>query len=891
MKKTLLAALIILVAFSATLLFAQQKTATLKGTIKDAEGRVVPGVALNATNTETGLTWNAVSDDRGRFMILTLSPGNYDITLTKEGYKEKVYKGVVVHIGQEITYNMEIEAGAFEETIVVQGETPLIEPTKSSVGTMITEEFIKSIPTLNRDFGDLALLAPGVTTNNNWYMGTGLSVNGMRGFSNTFILDGVSFDDAYVGGTIGYISQDVIQEFNVTTHLAPAEFGQATGGIVNIATRSGTNELHGSAQVFYRNQSLSVKPYFADEKPDFNRTIFAGTFGGPLIKDKAHFFGSYEGTDDNSATVITAPRERGQTASNGSITHVYFGKVDYQYNDKNMFTFRLNGHKWQQANAGVGGWNLLETGYDANLATSAFMGSYVSWFSDQLLNEFRLSWSKKHWWGSPYTTGITEWHNLGNKGPVLGLPYDENTTKAEFIYNLTYLLTDHTMKFGLDWARMGTFGDATNWANGAWNFSTNEEFDPNDLSTYPYLYRQSINTTTKFDIPQNGYGFFVQDQWNLADNFTLNIGLRWDYEDFWKYMVGEGTVSGKPVDADKNNWQPRLAFTWRPFETPNTVIRGGYGRFYDQVPTNEATFIYLNTVNVVGFLFLWGWSEYGTIPIYPNRPNPDDYLVPGGDTGGDFLDSNLQLPHLDQFVIGFSHQFTPVTALHMDFTYNKAADLWLLSNANPPDPVTGERPIDYDAAMYVQASIGKSEYKGLMSRLEHRFKRGVINVAHTLSWSYDNMAGDPNASPVFDAYDPMKDWGPGTNDVRHRLVLSGFVVLPWDFSVSGMMTYRTASPYTARAANDPNGDEIFWDIAPGHTRGDMWGDDYFSLDLRFGKFFTFDRYRFEAFFEGFNLTNNLNYSSYVSRYDYGNFGQPSDAFPMREMQIGFRFDF
>jgi hypothetical protein len=895
MKRILVVvSLVLLMAFGAQSLLAQRATAELKGTIKDNEGKVVPGVAVTATNTASGIEFKSTSDDRGRYVFLSLPAGTYNVKLAREGYKEKVYEGVTLSIAQQITYDMEIEVGAFEQTIVITGETPLVETTKSSVGTVVTEEFINAIPTRDRDFADLALLAPGVSSNHNGYMGTGLTVNGQRGFSNTFILDGVSNDDAYVGGQLAYISQDTIREFDVMTHMAPAEYGQATGGIVNIATRSGTNELHGSAQLFFRNQSLMTTDYFADEKPDTNRYIFDATVGGPIIMDKAHFFFSYEGVNDNSSAVISAPREAGETVPNGSTTHVYFGKIDYQYNEANSFSFRINGSRYKQGNAGVGGWNLKETGYDFTSNSDAVYGSWSSFLSDNMLNELRLNYAKRDWVTDPYSDAITEFHNLGNKGRALGTPSDENTSKTELIDNFTYLLTEHTIKFGVDYTRSGTWANATNWAYGAWNFSTNKEFDPNDLSTYPYLYRQSINTSTEFDIPMNSYGLFAQDQWNIGDKITINYGLRYDYEDFWSQMVGAGTLSGEPVKPDKDNIQPRIGITYRPFENSNTTFRAGYGRFYDQIPDNEISFIYLNTVNTVGFLFLWGTqfdNPYGTIPIYPNRPDWRDYFEPGADTGIDVLDSNLQLPHLDQFVIGFSHQFNPNTAIHMDFTYNKAKDLWLLINGNPIDPVTGRRPIDYDADMYAQASIGQSEYKGLLTRLEHRFPKGVVNLAYTLAWSYDNMAGDPNASPAWDSFDPMKDWGPGVNDVRHRLVVSGFVVLPMDFTVSGQFTYNSAPPYTAVAPDDINGDGVFWDIAAGHTRGDMRGDDYYSLDMRFGKTFAIDRYRFEAFLEGYNLTNAVNFTSYIARVDYSSFGQPSDAAAMRQFQLGLRFEF
>ena len=564
--------------------------------------------------------------------------------------------------------------------------------------------------------------------------------------------------------------------------------------------------------------------------------------------------------------------------------------MDYRLGDRNFLTFRTNGYKEQGVNGGVGGWNLVSTGYDWFGSNKAFMGTLTSWWGDDKLNEFRLSYAHQHWWSEPYETGEGEWHPLGNKGRFWA-PWDENSTKLQFIYNMTYLMRDHSLKFGIDYARTGVYGDMTNWSTGKWNFSSNKEFDPDDLSTYPWLYRQSINTTTEFDIPQNSYALFAQDQWNITDNMTLNVGLRWDYEDFWETMVGAGTLTGETVSPDNDNFQPRIGWTWRPFEGLNTTIRAGYGRFYDQVPNNELVFIYLNTVNVTGFLWVEGWSEYGTIPIYPTPPDPADFIIPGGDSNVDVLDAELQFPHLDQFTLGFSHQLTQATALHMDFTYGKASNLWTISVGNAPDRVTGERPYDYDAIMWTQAAICKSEYKGLLTRLEHLFPRGKLNISYTLSSSYDNLNGDPNSSVVYNSWDPMEGWGPGTNHVPHRLVASGHVVLPLDFTFSGTFTYSAANRYTASTPIDYNKDELLWEIPPGRERGDILGDDYVSLDLRIGKAFTFDRYRVEAFFEGYNLTNVVNYTSYSTRIDYGNFEEPTWAAPMREMQIGFRLDF
>ena len=166
-----------------------------------------------------------------------------------------------------------------------------------------------------------------------------------------------------------------------------------------------------------------------------------------------------------------------------------------------------------------------------------------------------------------------------------------------------------------------------------------------------------------------------------------------------------------------------------------------------------------------------------------------------------------------------------------------------------------------------------------------------MSVAYTLSASYDDLNGDPHSSVVYNSWDPMEGWGPGTNHVPHRLVLSGHVVLPYDFTVSGTFTYASANRFTASTPVDYNQDELLWEIPPGRERGDIKGDQYIGLDMRVGKAFEIGRYRLNLFFEGYNLTNTVNFTSYSTRIDYGNFEEPTGVAAMREFQIGFRLDF
>ena len=889
MKKNIIAAaLILMFLFSAQLLYGQRATAKLEGTIRDTDGLVVTGVMVTASNPETGITWTVTSDDRGHYVFYTLPAGSYDIRLSKPDYQEQLVEGIRLFIGQEINYDFEMVAGVFEETIVITGEAPLVELKKSDVGMVIAQEFIQSIPIVNRTFESLAHLSPGVVPNfSGAGLGTNVSVNAQRGYSNTFLIDGVSNDNARLGFNINSISQDAIQEFDVITQMAPAEYGQAIGGIINIATRSGGNEFHGSAFGFFQDGRLNTLHYYATEKPETSRIMGGFTLGGPIIRDKAHFFFSYEGDDNDYYTFVTQPRNPGQHPA-GWVEHLTMVRIDYRPNERDMFNFRFNGTNNTWVNLFVGEWDDETTGWDEVRYSYTFQANYVRWFGTDMVNELRFAYTRQNYKGDPYTeSGPFHWHGNGNGGKGLTLPYNVNDSNLQLLDNFTIMTDTHTFKFGADYIRVGNWGANRNWGDGAWEFwGNNLEFDPGVPASYPKWYQRRLGPDD-YEVPDNLISFFVQDQWDISDNFTINYGLRWEYEDFFTRIPSKAVLFDGEVSPDLNNFMPRIGFTWRPWEDGNTVIRGGYGRFYNQVPGNQAVFIMINTVNTLGWITIW---EDNGIMSYPNPP-VIDVLDPSVFWGKDVMDSEAELPKLDQFTIGISHQLTRSTAVHADFTYNRGSQLWGMVNRNARDPVTGLRPDPNWRCLATQSAILSSEYKGLLTRLEHRFPRGVLNVSYTYAYAYDNNRGDPNSAGVTDQFDLDVDWGPSPNDIRHRLVVSGFVELPFGFNVSGVLSYRTAAPYSQREGRDINGDDFTNDRPPGVPKNSERGDNWSTLDLRFTKFFSLDRYRVEFFAEVFNLFNAVNFTSWRNNIYDENFGEPTWAADARTWQLGFRFDF
>jgi hypothetical protein len=291
---------------------SQTGTGTIDGRVLDESRAAMPGAIVTAKNVATGLTRTAVVSATGTYRVTAVPAGTYDVSVSLSGFSTQITKGVEVRIGDTANVDFSMKVGAVTETVEVVGETPLVQSTTSEVGQVITQKLVENIPLNGRKFQDLSLLVPG-TRSANYYDPTktevgGISYGGATGRSVVINVDGGDNNDGVVRGLLQQFSNDAIQEYKVTTQRYSAEYGRSTGGVVNVITKSGTNEFHGGAFVFARNQSLNARTYFEEqtdaEKPDFSQQQFGGTFGGPISRDKAHFFLSYERNRRNQTDTI-----------------------------------------------------------------------------------------------------------------------------------------------------------------------------------------------------------------------------------------------------------------------------------------------------------------------------------------------------------------------------------------------------------------------------------------------------------------------------------------------------------------------------------------------------------------------------------------------------------
>src|SRR6476469_7817814 len=295
-------------------LLAQQTTGNINGRLVDAQGSAVPGVTVTAKNSATGLTRSEISDSEGVYRLTALPVGNYDLTAELPGFSKVENKDIVVSVGQTLDINMTLKVAAVSETVTVTGATPLIETSSSSVGGIVEIKRIECLPLNGRQFATLAATIPGVglgfhsdPTKSTQYAP---QINGGAGRNVNYQIDGGDNNDDTVGGLLQAYPLEAIQEFNFVTQRFKAEYGRSNGGVMNIVTKSGTNNLSGSFFESFRDKSMNARTETEKisnvDKQDYRRNQFGGSFGGPIMKDKAHFFGAVERTNqDTTQTVDT----------------------------------------------------------------------------------------------------------------------------------------------------------------------------------------------------------------------------------------------------------------------------------------------------------------------------------------------------------------------------------------------------------------------------------------------------------------------------------------------------------------------------------------------------------------------------------------------------------
>ncbi len=721
--------------------FAQTDVTTsrLSGTVDGADGAPLPGVTVEATNTETGLVQVAVTDAEGFYRVLNLPTGTYKVTASLDGFATATADNVRLLLGSTPTINFTLQSATVAETITVTAdELPTVEVTNTQVGTTIQQEQIENLPSAGRDFKQLVLLTPESRIESE--RGT-LSLSGERGINTSITLDGMDYNNAFFGGSVGgaegraplAISQESIKEFSVVTNGASVEYGRSGGGFVNIITKSGSNNLHGSAFYFDQPQEwLSDVPRVGatagSKASDQDKNQYGGSLGGPIIRDRLFYFLSY----DQQEQSVTIPIVSGQLLPAFFTTYpaltstpnyvqtqdgsVLFGRLDYQMNPAHRFMLRANTNDYDGINGTSNQPNRAST-YNGieGLDTKAYVGSWSGQFGANWLNDLNANYINEETPREDKALNLPEIQVASTNlrfGEVSFLPIQTTNKRKQVADTLSYLRERHVFKGGFDYN--DTSVDQIfkgNW-RGVFIFANNDDF----LAGRWREYRQfgglgglTSDQAGKATFSQKETAFFVQDQWFVRSNVTLSAGLRLESLDNPNNPIlnpndpnGSGGLNLSARIPDSNNQlSPRFGLSWAPDD--KTAVRFSIGRYWSRTPA-----------------LLWAqpFTSNGVrgaqVNIFAQNGGagpPTDPLAPGWGSGstatnGGFnpvgverypfgsvsrpstppnvftVDPDFENPYTDRVTVGAEREILPRTSLGLDFTYAEGNQLQRLTDIN-----------------------------------------------------------------------------------------------------------------------------------------------------------------------------------------------------------------
>jgi hypothetical protein len=521
---------LIAVVLVATCAFAQSGQGSVEGTVSDSSGAVVPSATLKLTNEATGLSFTTVSNEAGYFRFPVVPVGNYDLSAENKSFALYTQKGVQVTVGAKVNLPVALAVASQKDTVEVTGELPVIETTRSNVASTVSQRAVSELPVNGRNFLDYTLLTPGVVRD---VRGGDLSFAGQRGTLNSLTIDGTDNNNTFFGQTLGrtgsgrapyQFSEDAVQEFQVNTNGYSAELGRAGGAIINVVTKSGSNQIHGTAFEFFRDRGMnandpiySLNRAFAEAqnrplplKPGYHFHQFGGNIGGPVIKDKLFFFFDYDGQRNNVGNVVALTLPAGvdpatfdqyQTAAYNYLQqransypttfnqNVYLGKMDWIINPKHQASFRYNAQRFTggalensgAVASGVPSISPLEHTGNSNVNTDSFNVQLTSTITNSLVNVLKFSYQRDNEPGlsnsnNPEALVREGGQNLLFVGRNSFSPRETTIHRQQYGDTVSYLRGNHTFKMGFDIVNDHILNFFPGNFSGAYTFNSLEDF-------------------------------------------------------------------------------------------------------------------------------------------------------------------------------------------------------------------------------------------------------------------------------------------------------------------------------------------------------------------------------------------------------------------------------
>jgi hypothetical protein len=942
-----LAILLALVPLSSA---AQSPTATLRGSVRDAQGGGIPAAVVTIAPRGTTQTRRVVAEGDGTFVAPNLPPGTAILEASASGFGTVTYNSVVLAVGQTSSVDIELPIAGMRNYVTVDRMSiPPVGISGSVVDTVIPAKLIEVLPLNGRNFLELSFLVPGNAPAPNFdptkSNTVAISSAGQLGRGGNITIDGADNNDDVVGGPLQNITEESVQEFQIATNRFTAETGRSASSAINVVTKSGGDELHGSASVFARDRRWQSLPATYDkssgDKPPFDRQQLAGAAGGPLSPGRAFWFGAVEYRNQDGATLVGARDVARHTIVKSFAPAplddlLASGRIDWHPGSSDTVMLRYAGERADDTGASTLDRAIGSSSYrqaSANRYQSA-VGSWTRIITPRIVNAFSTSYSTFHNQIDPVVSVPQLTFPSVLDGSSFRVPQGTTQKRFQVTNSATVVRGGHALRAGGEWQHvMGEF-DLDVFRQGRvelvedfadFDHNGDGRIDDNDLLFAVTLRSGKPNQGLAIADANNNYvAMFVQDDWRVRPNLTLNLGVRYELDTDVKNISRAGDINPlvQPFlkgtrGKDLNNIGPRIGFNWSPRGA--TSVHGGYGIYYDRM-TLEIQSLERGLdgralpIEVrAGNTFFIDPATGRFPPFAPSIANPfTGFILPGaGASGINIIDNGLQNPTVQQFNLGIQHALPGGIVLSVDGVHNLGTHFIIGRTVGTVDnPVVGGP----DRVVNLESSVN-TQYDALLVSADRRGQRSGFRIGYALAkaLNYANDDQIPFANGPIDPQDLRREFGPTPNDQRHRFTFAAWGQTPGGILVAPIWTLASAVPMDILMPDGQSRVPVFQRNAGGRlfkSAGDLnsaitsinsgggiggvplplvsdaarFGDSFNSLDVRVSRPFTLRHVRLEPIlelFNVFNVTNILgvsvrNYSGYsnVLVRDSSDPGQP-----------------
>ncbi len=939
-------------------------TASITGVVHNTAGEVIPKVSISLRDIATNQTRQIQSESDGSFRVTALTVATYEIKADSSGFANYINPQVTLVLGQTTTLDITLQPANVSETVTITDKPPVIDNSQTASTTSITQESIEELPVNSRNYLQFTLLAPGVAPSNTQTSNgggnvsnspladSGFTFGGLRPRSNSISIDGLENTDETTGAALVALSPEIVREFQIVNNGTSAEFGGAAGGAINVITKTGANDLHGTAFTFFQNEHLNARNPFDNNlsfRSVFRRYQPGASLGGAILKDKLFFYAAAEQenfvSDEESEingnvhirinTALAsgfAPRLSVRSINSspfrvGADETEAAGKLTYLLNSFNTlnlrFAFTNNRMRGEAFNIDVlTDQSARGSSYSKDYQTT---NSLISVLTPKIVNDLRFQISTRRFLsraGDRAGAGI-DIVGLARFGRPFEVEGNRRENRQQFVDAISFNRGNQEWKTGASVNHVSLDSALGDGFGGIYTFQTVDDF----LAARPSFWRQAFgNQSTKFSV--TSFGTFLQNRWQISQKLTLNSGLRYDAEKL-----------PKPFQTDKNNFSPRLGVAYSP--SKDWVLRGGFGLFYDRLPLaflNPA--IQKNGVQAfeqVAFDtqaaqdFTNNSGGTGLAP-FPNLA-PSIYRA----------EPNFKTPYSIQTYAGVERLLTKDTTVRAELLFTRGVNLSRTRNINLLPPVlltnasaaslcvsnptpqqlgrlvfgTGRIDPRFDAVYQLENSAS-STYRGLSVAINKRFsEETTVLASYTLSKVTDD-ASDFNEQPA-NPYDLQAERALSLQDVRNRFVISGVFELPFvdvegkdkgekdsllkkifgNIEIAPIITLSSGRPVNALTGTDEERSRAF-PLASrpfGYSRNALHTSNFFNTDLRIVKYIPVsENSKIDFAFEFFNLFNRPNVAAINQFYGSGStqlssFGKPVLFNSPRQFRFSVDFEF